>query len=311
MRGDVVFRVYGVSSDRTDDVYLGTFRTCAEAEAEIVTLSAREMHGENWARCYHDRGFVIRETVVETDFEIPSLPKPRDAWAVRTSEISNGEGVMASTAVEVCRRGAHGLEPAASYVRNLALCRTFEPFRQGDRELALISRDYETTAVLDLVTGEVIAEEDEEDRGFCPVGFYVPDWWDIHDGRIIPGSEHWNPDSELPSGDFGFVWGCHWGDDTSWKLQHLDLSHVSEGIVIRSERFGYLELADHGWEPAWLDVDREHMAPASGAPPFLRVWIESGEARVGVGSELRFEVGSGELERRQLRCLMREENGPE
>ena len=136
MRGDVVFRVYGVSSDRTDDVYLGTFRTCAEAEAEIVTLSAREVHGENWARCYHDRGFVIRETVVETDFEIPSLPKPRDAWAVRTSEISNGEGVMASTAVEVCRRGAHGLEPAASYVRNLALCRTFEPFRQGDRELA-------------------------------------------------------------------------------------------------------------------------------------------------------------------------------
>lgn len=59
------------------------------------------------------RGDVVRETVVETDFEIPSQPKPRDAWAVRTSEVSNGEGVMPSTAVEVFRRGEHGLEPAA------------------------------------------------------------------------------------------------------------------------------------------------------------------------------------------------------
>lgn len=311
MRGDVVFRVYGVGTDRTGDVYLGTFRTRAQAAAEIATLSAREMHGENWARRYHDGGFVVREVEVETDFEIPSRPKPRDAWAVRTTEVRGREGVWPSTAVEVCRRGEHGLEPAASYVRNHGLYRTFEPFRQGDRELALISRDYETTAVLDLVTGEIIAEEDEDHRGFCPVGFYVPDWWDLHDGSVIPGSKHWSPDTEWPNGDFGFVWGCHWGDDTSWKLQHLDLSRVSEGIVTRSERFGYLELADHGWEPAWLDVDRERTAPASKPPAFLRVWIEAGEARVGVGSELRFEVGSGELDRRQLRCLMRAESGPE
>jgi len=30
---------------------------------------------------------------------------------------------------------------------------------------------------------------------------------------------------EWPSdGAFGFIWGCVWGDDASWKVQYLDLS---------------------------------------------------------------------------------------
>lgn len=41
---------------------------------------------------------------------------------------------------------------------------------------------------------------------------------------------------------FGFVCGCIWGDDTSWKIQFLDLSRISEGILTRDARFGYLEL---------------------------------------------------------------------
>jgi hypothetical protein len=43
---------------------------------------------------------------------------------------------------------------------------------------------------------------------------------------------------------FGFVSGCVWGDDSSWKLQYLDLSRAAEGILRREERFGYLELPD-------------------------------------------------------------------
>jgi hypothetical protein len=39
------------------------------------------------------------------------------------------------------------------------------------------------------------------------------------------------------------VAGCVWGDDSSKKIQYLDLSHISEGIIHRDERFGYVELA--------------------------------------------------------------------
>ena len=40
----------------------------------------------------------------------------------------------------------------------------------------------------------------------------------------------------------GFVAGCIWGDDSSWKIQYLDLSRVEEGVIERHERFGYIEL---------------------------------------------------------------------
>jgi len=50
-----------------------------------------------------------------------------------------------------------------------------------------------------------------------------------------------HPFKEVPA-DFGFVAGCVWGDDCSWKVQYLDLSRVSEGIITRDDRFGYIEL---------------------------------------------------------------------
>ena len=41
----------------------------------------------------------------------------------------------------------------------------------------------------------------------------------------------------------GFIAGCVWGDDSTWKLQVVDLSKATEGKVDRSARFGHLELA--------------------------------------------------------------------
>lgn len=292
MRGDIVFRVYGRHRGRSEDSCFGAFRTRDEALAKIEHLSAKEMNGENWARRYHDEGFVIREVAVETDFEVPSLPTPRDRWAVRATSVSNGPA-WSSTNVEVCRRGPDGLEPVTHYLRNYEMLRTFEPFRQGAREFALISRDYVATAVLDLATGKVIAEEPSEQRGFCPVGFYVPDWWDVHDGSVIPGSTQWRSDYEWPTGNFGFVWGCLWGDDWSWKVQHLDLSRVSEGVITRDERFGYLRLENHGWTPPWLDLERPLTAPRSKPPPFLRVRSESGVPRITITTAKEFELESG------------------
>lgn len=58
----------------------------------------------------------------------------------------------------------------------------------------------------------------------------------------------WGERREYESGwiklppDHGFVAGCIWGDDSSWKIQYLDLSRIEEGIIRREERFGYIEL---------------------------------------------------------------------
>ena len=102
--------------------------------------------------------------------------------------------------------------------RGDGMLQTFEPFRQGDHVFALISTHYTATSVMDLATGEIVAAEKPNAAGFCPVGFHVPDWWDRHDGTKLPGSMHWHPaDDEWPTGDFGFVWGCIWGDDSSWN----------------------------------------------------------------------------------------------
>jgi hypothetical protein len=296
MRGDLVFRVYGCHEGRDRDQGFGTYRTEEQARAEIVKLQAREMNGKNWAAQYHNKGFVVRPVVVETDFELPSLPKPRDAYAVKITKRANAPGTWDSSVVEVFRRTDAGPQKVAEYVRTYAMLHTFEPFRQDGHDYALISPDYTRTAVLDLATGEVIAEEAEESpgSGFCPAGFYVPDWWDVHDGSIIPGSESWNEDRQWPKGDSGFVWGCHWGDDTSWKVQHLDLRNIREGIIKRDDRFGYVKLATQSWDPPWRDLERS-TATRSPAAEFIRVSRYSGVSRVGFDVELDFDLDSGKL----------------
>src|SRR5437868_15222004 len=109
MRGDVVYRVYALHEGREKDYFFGAFRSAAEAEVEVTKLRAREMNGRNWAEQYHNRGFVIREAVVETDFEVPPLPKPRDKYAVKDSRKPNQPGTWGSTVVEVFRRaGSQG-----------------------------------------------------------------------------------------------------------------------------------------------------------------------------------------------------------
>ena len=302
MRGDVIYRVYGLHEGREKDYFFGAFRTTAEANVEIAKLCATEMHGRNWAEQYHNKGFVIRESVVETDFEIPSQPKPRDKYAIKASPRANQPGTWDTTIVEVFRRTSYSgeLEKICEYERNYSLLQTFEPFRQGSSEFALISRDYTKTAVLDLASGNVIAEESAEPGalpggGFCPVGFYVPDWWDVRRGTTIPGSEYWNSDYEWPSGEFGFVWGCHWGDDSSWKVQYFDLSQVQYGILRREERFGYVELATSGFQSPCLSLDSK--ADHSSAPPhFIGVSRRDGVAHVTFAVEMQFSLESGKSE---------------
>lgn len=295
MRGDVVFRVYGCHAGREKDVYFGAFRTRAEAEAHVAELSARVMHDYHWASRHHDRGFAIREHAVEVDFEFPTRPAPRERYVARVTTTKEPYA-WAVSQVEVLRRNGDGLTTVARYDRDYVALGTFEPFRQGDRDYALISRHYTATAVLDLQTGEVVAEEPIEAGGFCPVGFHVPDWWDVHDDSIIPGSEHWGEHMEWPTGAFGFVWGCAWGDDSSWKVQHLDLSRVAEGVIARDERFGYVPLATHGGPTAAIYAAGRDPPPPPPRPPFIAVWRHGRDVRVRFDVRQTHDLTSGDLE---------------
>ena len=230
----------------------GAFSTEAEA---IDRLHFLEDHIAKAGR--PDPGYWVEAIDNTGCFELPPRPSPREKYSTRV-EITSEPGKWQTVRVVVLLED----KQVAEYERNYAMLKTFEPFRQGDRDFALISPQYTATAVLDLASGEIIASEETSAGGFCPVGFYVPDWWDVHDGRVLPGSTHWDDDYEWPSeGAFGFVWGCVWGDDSSWKVQFLDLSEIQQGTIRRDPRFGYLRLGT-----------RKELDPQD----FIRLWSSEG-----------------------------------
>jgi hypothetical protein len=103
-----------------------------------------------------------------------------------------------------------------------------------------------------------IGGEEPHSAGFCPVDFFVPSYiLEEHkspDGRIEVSPRN-EPDEETMRDSthskvisprlyypFGFVAGCIWGDDSSWKIEYLDLSAVDKGEIRRHARFGYIEM---------------------------------------------------------------------
>ena len=271
-------KIYEVRSTSRSDEKLHTWgakNTYDEAQ-RLLDDRFGEKHKE-WAEKHHKKWW-IEEIDTTGCFKIPSPNIPRDIYSTREHEIETEPGYGNTLKVEVLNEEQ---DIIAEYSRNYgALMRTFEPFRQGDKHFALISTDYTATSVIDLATGEIIAGETPDSGGFCPVGFYVPDWWDIHDGSILPGSSRWKDDYENPKGDFGFVWGCIWGDDSSWKIQHLDLSNVQNGKITRDERFGYVKLATD---------------PNTHPKEFIRCSFYKGKCTVELKTENDYDLATGKL----------------
>lgn len=119
-------------------------------------------------------------------------------------------------------------EEIGRYERNYpSLFRTFYPFLLRGQELALYSRNYSCTRLMKLPECEDLGGEDPARGGFCPTGYFVP----------------YDPAAGL-HGEFGFVSGCLWGDDSSWKVEYLDLLQAQQGRLNRDARFGYVELPD-------------------------------------------------------------------
>lgn len=194
-------------------------------------------------------------------------------------EIHYRPGAWHGVRVGVFRRVGDAEMQVGEYERNFpSLMRTFAPFEAAGRDLALYSPDYTCTRLLELPSCRDIGGEEPSGTGFCPVDFFVPYFVELEsrvgDGpprrfrkqmptaeelvaRTVPVTwpavagrperveyHHEVPVGPLTYHPFGFVAGCVWGDDRSWKLQFLDLSRAAEGILQREERFGYLELPD-------------------------------------------------------------------
>lgn len=178
----------------------------------------------------------------------------RDKYVVETTPFETKPGCWNYILCQIYQRDENkNKTKVGEYIRNYSsMYNTFEPFVKDGKEYALISRHYTGTAVISLPDCKVIAEEPKDGSGFCPTGFFVPfyaendehDPDDVEDRQQV-GIEDYLCDFEYASkviGHFGFVCGCHWGDDSSWKIQYLDLSQIEKGIIKRDSRFGYIEL---------------------------------------------------------------------
>ncbi len=256
--------------------YWGAKNSLAEAEALQIEKTSGEKKA--WADQHHTHWRI--EAIDTTGlFEIPTLPKPRERFTASTTLIQSSAGTWNTLSVAVADTNR---QIVARYDRNYPnMYQTFEPFRQGDKMFALISQDYTATSVIDLASGKIIATERASAGGFCPVGFYVPDWWDLNGGATLPGSSDWTAAHAEPKGDYGFVWGCIWGDDSSWKVQYLDLSEIQSGEIIRDSRFGYVELATN-----------VKLAPHD----FIHCYIEHGKRKVKFSVLAHYDIKSGQRE---------------
>lgn len=270
-----IFEVRSIAHDGKTHSWGARF---SRADAESLLAERTTGDKKEWADKYHKRWWI--EAIDNTGiFDFPSKPVPRERFSTEVSEVETEEGTWNTLHVDVLDDSG---VVVTSYDRNhISFYRTFEPFRQGDRLYALISSDYTATSVISLDTGETVASEKPHPGGFCPVGFYVPDWWDVNDDSILPGSTHWSDDRKKPDGMFGFVWGCIWGDDRSWKVQYLDLSKIGDGVIGRDDRFGYVELATN---------------PKLDASDFIECNYYNGKCTITFAALAEFDLETGKRE---------------
>lgn len=164
----------------------------------------------------------IKEFKEKYNFRADSIPTKPGCW-----------DFLKVTILQQEKAGGVIYDKIGEYQRSYrCMYNTFVPFRQRKngqiKEYALYSDEYTRSAVMSLPDCKQIVAEENHAWGFCPVDFYVP----FEDEKDYCGLD----------GMFGFVAGCVWGDDTSWKIQYLDLSEIDQGIIKREERFGYIEM---------------------------------------------------------------------
>lgn len=184
----------------------------------------------------------------------------------------NGKGYWNSVTVEVLFNG----NAIGSYIRHYHsyTVETFHPFLYRGEWFALYSSNYTATRVAKLSPDnfEDWCGEESHSGGFCPTAFYVPRFKVISElfrEKWLKTKHFENdyPDNELEDYydlekdisldseiaryegehycEYGFLSGCVWGDDISWKLRFIDLSQLSDKVLKIEEKFGYFELPNN------------------------------------------------------------------
>ena len=178
-------------------------------------------------------------------------------YFTKTSDIPTGREQWSKLKVEIFEKDEEENEnKIGEYERDYtSLYQTFHPFQKGDQWYALYSSHYEETRLMELPSCRDLGKEDS---GFCPVEYYVPSYEDMYSPS---DDDEWNDQYKNIVGTFGFVSGCYWGDDSSWKIVYLDID-VEKGKLKLSHKFGYIQ------QPPALTIkqciDLENYAPGHG-----------------------------------------------
>jgi len=180
-------------------------------------------------------------------------------FSVVSKPINNEPGTWASSRVTIYR----DYKVIGDFIRNYPsyAAATFAPFSVGNEWYALYSPHYTALRVMKLNKDSIEdwCGDEPSTHGFCPVEVLIPQFMKFeatHGSRFIHNTEfksHLDFMKEKDSKDFkehgfhkfGFMSGCVWGDDSSWKLRYIDLSKVEEKELIITEKFGYWELPDN------------------------------------------------------------------
>lgn len=215
-------------------------------------------------------------------------------FTITCSKVVNSPGTWDSTKVSIYRDDLL----VGEYIRNYSSAgqATFHPFSIGDQWYALYSADYTATRVMKINDTDIEdwCGEDSSAHGFCPIDMYIPRYHEFHrsftSGEKVHEYDSYTMDNEYKNAlefeneknetgyvgtkfcNFGFLCGCVWGDDSSWKLRYIDLSKVPEKELVITDKFGYWELPNNqelkdcinfsGWEPdhMWVELTRmEHV----------------------------------------------------
>lgn len=208
-------------------------------------------------------------------------------FSVSSEQVENQPGTWNSTKISVYRDDTL----IGEYLRNYSNygLETFYPFRLGGEWYALYSPHYTSTRVMKLYEDRIEdwCGEDASSNGFCPTEFYIPKY--VQTKQLLPSqlgdseysyytvdcgsdaenfAEEFKVTGKVDYCNFGFLSGCVWGDDSCWKLRHIDLSKVPEKILVITDKLGYWQLPDDtlknnigmdNWEPGvgWITIKRQ------------------------------------------------------
>lgn len=234
---------------------------------------------------------------------------------------NEGRPTWNSIRVGIFRVEGDQQEQVGEYIRNYpSFFNTFCYFRQGDGEYALYSPNYTATRVIELPSCKDLGGEEPHTHGFCPTDYYVPAYMEYElvspenvrrsrcneplPERFVPNTMKFGrrdettgqvveyevlsrPVTPLLYYPFGFVSGCIWGDDTSYKIQYLDLSEVGKGIVKREERFGYIALPDKMSLRNAVDMEDYFYDPEDSDPYTM----------ITINIQKRFDLSTGEMQK--------------